>query len=228
MPVNVTTLVNGVVRPPSVNIGGKGAKAAMSLKRANDRALDNAAYMSMTSYRNMLRRRGYSNFIVRGVRYAGQRAAKQQAAVGQISRPVRAIFLLAKRAEILSRLIRGGRGSKRLSYVRTTEYEGHIIAPEGERGRRLGGLVRRLKKTSGIAARSARLAVVPRRDGGEGHTIRERGRFRGWLVRQTMYRPGQLQWSSFLRPTFAKHARVAMEKANRRELKRLAKGLVGM
>ncbi len=227
MPIAVKTLVNGVVRPPSVNIGGKGAKAAINIKRETDKALDRAAFLTTMDYRQLLRRRGYNNFTVRGALYVGHKKARAAAATRRISKPVRAIYLMVKQAEYLSRQILGGRGSKRLSYVRTAEYEGHVIAPKGQRGRKLGGLVRRLKKTSGVAARSARLAVVPRRDGGDGHTVREKGRFRGWITPRTFYKP-RLQWASYLRPKLAGHAKLAIEQAHKRSLKKLARGLVGM
>ena len=231
MPVNVTTLVNGAVRPPSLNIGGKGARAAKSIAADTDRALDQAAYKTAFDYKRLMRTRGFSNFTVRGTLYVGKKRAAAAAAQRRISRPVRAIYMLPKQAEYLSRQILGGLGSRRISYVKAeadgVAYRGHVIAPEGQRGRKLGGLVRRLKRTSGIAARSARLSVRPRRDGGDGFVVRERGRFRAWVVPRTFYRP-RLSWAAFLQPQYARHARVAMEKAHRRSVGRLARGLLGV
>lgn len=231
MPLAVQTLVNGVVRPPSLNIGGRGAKAAMAIRAETDRALDQAAYKTAFDYKRLMRTRGYNNFSVRGTLYVGKKRAAAAAAQRRISRPVRAIYMLPKQAEYLSRQILGGLGSRRISYVKAeadgVAYRGHVIAPEGQRGRKLGGLVRRLKRTSGIAARSARLAVRPRRDGGDGFVVRERGRFRAWIVPRTFYRP-RLTWGTFLQPKYARHARVAIERAHRRSVGRLARGLIGI
>ena len=206
---------------------GRVGKAVKKLRAAEIYALDGAAFDARKAYQKKLRARGYNNFTIRGVQYAGAKRAAAAAAAGLLSSATRAVYLLPKQAEYLIRQIKGGLASRLLSTVKRGPSKGWVIAPKGRRGRKLGGLVRRLNtgRLDATRKRTAALAVVRRRDG-RGFVVRERGEFLAHITRRPRYRARL----AFVRPVaaaFQKALPRRLRATRRRRVKEVSKAMAG-